>query len=682
MKAIILAGGFGARLQTVTGEDTPKPMVLIAGKPFLEHQINLLKQYGIKEIILAVHYHANKIKSYFEDGRKFGIDITYSEEESPLGTAGAIKKAERYIEDTFLVMNGDSYSQIDLSKFLDFHKAKRSIATLSLTSSLNFEQFGNAILDGERISRFVEKIGTENQETFGSSGVYVFEPQIFEFIEPEKKVSLEIDIFPKLTEQKILWGFRYEGYFMDIGRPETYNQFKKDVLKSLFVGPKNSLSDIINKFNRSGIGMALVVDKENKLMGLITENISKDHLLRGGNVNDPIDAIMDKNPITANINDNSSRITKLLMSGVNHVPLLDNKGSVQAIEFSGEPIKTQNYPTVRGRTPLRISFSGGGTDLPYFFEKNGGVVINATIDKYCHATIVKRADKKIVLNSDLDIEKKIFIRSLDDLEYDGNFDLVKATIKVMDIDFGLEIYLHNDMPPGRGLGSSASFVVLLISLISQLKGAEYDDYRIAKLAHKVEREELKIKGGWQDQYSAAIGGFNFMEFGKDKAIIYPLRLKEEAVNEFNEHLLLCYVGSGHDSGKIHESQEEKYAKNEEEITKTLNESKEIAVEIKDRLLTNDIRQIGKLLHASWQKKRELSAVTTNKKIDFLYSLGLKNGASGGKILGAGGGGYLLFFVSPQKRNKLKRAIKEEGMETLDFRFVSEGTKIWTVKNAA
>jgi len=253
MKAIILAGGFGTRLKSITGEDTPKPMVLIAGKPFLEHQISLLKEHGITEIVLAVHHGANKVKSYFGDGRKFGVDLTYSEEENPLGTAGAVKKAEKYIDDTFLVMNGDSYSQIDLNEFLDFHRAKRSIGTLSLTSSLNFEHFGNVLVEDSRIIKFVEKMKAADQETFSSSGVYIFEPKIFDLIEPEKKVSLETDVFPQLAEQRLLWGFKYSGYFMDIGRPETYNQFKKDVLKTLFIQPGIRLSDTLNKFDYPAI---------------------------------------------------------------------------------------------------------------------------------------------------------------------------------------------------------------------------------------------------------------------------------------------------------------------------------------------------------------------------------------------------------------------------------------------
>jgi len=156
MKAIILAGGFGTRLKEIL-KDTPKPMALVLGKPFLEHQIRFLKEQGITDIIIAVHHMSDKIKSYFGNGLRFGVDITYSEEETPLGTAGAIKKAQKYLDDTFLVINGDSYSDIDLSKLLEFHKSKNSKFTLALTKTKEAEHYGSIILDGSKILDFREK---------------------------------------------------------------------------------------------------------------------------------------------------------------------------------------------------------------------------------------------------------------------------------------------------------------------------------------------------------------------------------------------------------------------------------------------------------------------------------------------------------------------------------------------
>ena len=211
--------------------------------------------------------------------------------------------------------------------------------------------------------------------------------------------------------------------------------------------------------------------------------------------------------------------------------------------------------------------------------------------------------------------------------------------------------MHSDLPSGKGLGSSASLGVLTARFISELEGTKLSDDELAKIAFRAETEELGIKGGWQDQYAAVMGGFGFMEFNKDKTIVYPLRLKEDIINEFNSHLLLCSVGSSHFSGDQHKAQEESFHEHEDEIIPRLNEMKEDAINIRDCLLTGDLRKIGESLSKSWENKKRLSQKVSNPEIDELYQTGLNNGAIGGKLLGAGGGGYLLFYYSPQKRRQ-------------------------------
>ena len=171
-----------------------------------------------------------------------------------------------------------------------------------------------------------------------------------------------------------------------------------------------------------------------------------------------------------------------------------------------------------------------------------------------------------------------------------------------------------------------------------------------------------------------------MEFSKNKTIIYPLKLKEEIINEFNSHLLLCYVGKPHFSGEQHQSKEEAFFKNEKESVVKFNKLKKNAIEIKDSLLTGKLNKIGELLHESWENKRSLDGKISNQKIDDLYNAGVKNGAYGGKLLGSGGGGYILFFYSPKKRNKLVKALEDTGGEIMNFNFESEGAKIWDSQN--
>ncbi len=674
MKALILAGGFGTRLRSVAG-DVPKPMVLIAGKPFLEHQLRFLNDHGITEVIIAVHHRADHIKSYFGNGLRWGVDITYSEEETPLGTAGAIKKAEKYLNDTFIVLNGDTYAHLDLKQFIDFHKSKRSLATLAITKSTDPSHYGNVSIHENKIVEFTEK--KEGNESYISGGVYIFEPKILDYIKSEENVSLEKEVFPKLAQENLLWAYIYDGYSMDIGRPETYTQFKKDVMGTLLLREHHKVRDAMMKISKSGINLVLITDEQKRLLGVANDRIIKEYILQGGNLDDVLLKAMIRDPITAKTTDDRTKIDELLHSGINHLPILDEQGRISDIEFRVEKIKTESFPAVRGKSPLRISFAGGGTDLEHFFKKHGGVVISATIDKYCYGTMVKRADSKIIVHAEsgqeviLDAQKKS--------AYNGEFDLVKAIINIMKPNFGFELYFHNDLPPGRGLGSSATYSVLIISLLDHMMDLHYDDYKIAEVAYKAEREELNIKGGWQDQYAAVTGGFNFMEFNEEKTVIYPLRLKEQAVHELNEHLLLCYVGQSHSSNHQHQVQEKIFQQDEQEIVRIQNDHKKIAIELKDALLRNELESIGRLLRDSWEIKKKLSNTMSNHKIDLLYDTGLKNGAFGGRLLGSGGGGYILFFFAPKKRNQLVKSLQAAGGEVSGFNFEFSGTKIWPIK---
>src|SRR3989344_8011952 len=191
-KALILAGGYGTRLRKVV-HDRPKSMAPIAGIPFLEHQLRLLKKQGIKEAILAVSYMADKIKSYFGEGRSLGMKITYSEEEIPLGTAGALKNAERYLDKSFFVLNGDSYAKVNLEDFFNEHKKKERMSTVSVTEVQYATPYGSVVLEGDSIVAFKEKEG--EGPSLINSGVYLFEPEILKRISAQENVSLERDIF-------------------------------------------------------------------------------------------------------------------------------------------------------------------------------------------------------------------------------------------------------------------------------------------------------------------------------------------------------------------------------------------------------------------------------------------------------------------------------------------------------
>ena len=310
-----------------------------------------------------------------------------------------------------------------------------------------------------------------------------------------------------------------------------------------------------------------------------------------------------------------------------------------------------NRKQIRGKAPLRISFAGGGTDLTEIFEKFGGKVINATIDKFIHATIQDRIDGNILING---------------IPVSNTDSFTKEVIKRLKPDFGFDFWYYNDNPPGRGLGSSSAYAVLLTRMINELQGKHLSDNEIVDLVYGIENECGKC--GWQDQIATTIGGFNFVQFEKDKRNIYPLRLKHKTICELEEHLILVYTKSEHFSGELQR-------KNAKTITKDKAEALKSSAEgVKDSLLNGRIIDIGKHLDEAWKAKT--NSTNTDKNIERLYDLGIEAGAISGKLLGAGLGGYFLFFIDPKNKRLFKHHMIANNYEVLDFHFTEKGVETW------
>lgn len=226
MKAVILAGGLGTRLRPIT-YFYPKPMVPVKNKPFLEYLLNFLKSQGIFEFILCLHYMAEKFIEYFGDGTKFGCKIVYSVEERPMGTAGAIKRAARYLNSTFLVLNGDTYLDVNIWKMLGFHRDNSNLGTIALVKMRGENRYGFVKISSDyRIIEFSEK--SHISEGYINAGVYIFEKKILDYIPPNRKISLEREVLPSILGKEKIGGFLVNGYFVDIGVPEDYFRFQKD----------------------------------------------------------------------------------------------------------------------------------------------------------------------------------------------------------------------------------------------------------------------------------------------------------------------------------------------------------------------------------------------------------------------------------------------------------------------
>lgn len=329
----------------------------------------------------------------------------------------------------------------------------------------------------------------------------------------------------------------------------------------------------------------------------------------------------------------------------------------------------------RSKAPLRISFCGGGTDVPPYPERYGGIVLVATIDRFAYASLTPRNDDILTIQS-LDYDVIAKYQPNEDLFFDGQLDLVKAVIKYMGGRRGADLFLRSDAPPGTGLGSSSAMLVALIGVLKEWVREPLSTYEIADQAVEIERRDLGIQGGLQDQYASTFGGFNVIEFYGDKTVVNPLRISDEVMNELECRLLLCYTGQTHLSGKILARQIENYEREEVDVIQSLHTLKSLTGDMKNALLRGRLDEMGSLLHETWLNKRRLATGITTPMIDELYEVGRNAGALGGKILGAGGGGYLLLYCRYEERHRVAAAMEAAGGKVVQFSFNTKGLQTW------
>ena len=331
----------------------------------------------------------------------------------------------------------------------------------------------------------------------------------------------------------------------------------------------------------------------------------------------------------------------------------------------------------RAKAPLRVSFAGGGTDVPPFPQREGGLVLNATINRYAYGMLRPRDDSQIRIES-ADLGLMVDCDADKPLLFDGKLDLVKAAIrKITNGDGrGFDLFLHSSAPPGSGLGSSSTLVVTLVGLLKEFLRLPLTEYEIAELSYTIERVEAGIGGGLQDQYAATFGGFNFIEFLPDRVIVNPLRIKPDVTNELEHNLLLCYTGATRRSDHIIEDQTARFEQRDEDTLEGLRQQKEFAVEMKNALLCGRRSTFGALLDHAWEAKKKLSPRISNSFIDELYEEARRNGALGGKVTGAGGGGYMLLYCRFERKHRVAEALTRLGATVTDFAFEPDGLETW------
>jgi D-glycero-alpha-D-manno-heptose-7-phosphate kinase len=339
---------------------------------------------------------------------------------------------------------------------------------------------------------------------------------------------------------------------------------------------------------------------------------------------------------------------------------------------------------IRSRAPLRLGFGGGGTDLSPFCDLYGGCVLNATIDMYAHSTVEPADDGRLtVIVADQD--KAVSVPMEPRPRLPQPFDLHAAVYSRVVRQFGdgrpfaCRIVTFCDAPPGSGLGSSSTVVVSMLKAFVELLKLPVGEYEIAQLAFEIERKELGLSGGRQDQYAATFGGFNFMEFYADeRVIVNPLRIKNWIISELETSLVLFYTGVSRSSAKIIDEQQANVKAERQASIEAMHELKRDAVGMKECVLRGDLRGFAGFMRKSWEAKKRTAASVSNNRIDAVYETALEAGALAGKVSGAGGGGFIMFLVDPPRRMNVVRALERQDGRVMTCHFTRHGTEGWRI----
>ena len=336
----------------------------------------------------------------------------------------------------------------------------------------------------------------------------------------------------------------------------------------------------------------------------------------------------------------------------------------------------------RSKAPLRIGLAGGGTDVSPYSDLYGGAILNATVSLYAHATIEPTDEPQIVLR-DLDRNQTLRYELQSELPIDGVLDLHKGIYNHVvsqfgPIESGFSLNTFVDAPAGSGLGSSSTLVVAILGAFAQWLRLPLGSYDVAQRAYRIERDELGMAGGKQDQYAATFGGFNYMEFYDDRVIVNPLRIKREYINELENNLLLYYTSKSRVSAEIIEQQQQNVLSDNRSSVEAMHVIKQQAAQMKEALLTGRLNRIGELLHEGFVYKKRLASAISNPLIDEIYDTALRAGAIGGKILGAGGGGFMAFYCPDVKRYDVMDRLKYFGGVFHSYDFVEEGLCTWSL----
>jgi len=338
--------------------------------------------------------------------------------------------------------------------------------------------------------------------------------------------------------------------------------------------------------------------------------------------------------------------------------------------------------TFRSRAPLRLGLAGGASDVSPYCDQFGGNVLNATIDLYAYCHLEPRNDGQIEFEA-IDRGEIFSGPATGELGLNGELSLHRSVYNRVVHDFNdgkplsLRLRTHSDAPMGSGLGASSTMVVAMLAAYAEWLKLPLGDYDIAQLAFQIERVDLGLAGGRQDQYAATFGGFNFIEFyGDNRVVVNPLRIKARVRQELETSMVLYYTGLSRQSANVIEDQINRVNRHDDQAIAATHELKKDAVLMKEAILKDNILEVARVLGRSWEAKKKIASLISNRAIDSVYEKALDAGAYSGKISGAGGGGFIIFMVDPTQKFQLCQALNCSPGRTFSFHFTEEGVHAW------
>lgn len=338
---------------------------------------------------------------------------------------------------------------------------------------------------------------------------------------------------------------------------------------------------------------------------------------------------------------------------------------------------------IRSKAPLRLGLAGGGSDVSPYSDIYGGLILNATINLYAYSIIEETNDGMITINS-FDAHLRESYPVVSQFDIDGKASLIKGVYNRIVRDFEInpssfKITTYNDAPAGSGLGTSSTMVVCIIKAFVEWKNLPLGDYEIARLAYEIERKDLGLSGGKQDQYAAAFGGFNYMEFlPNDMVIVNPLKVKRWILDELEASMLLYFTGASRSSAAIIDEQKKNTSQGNNDAILAMHKIKQSAIDMKLAVLKGDVDRFADILRESWENKKKMASHINNPMIQEAMDKAIASGAKAGKVSGAGGGGFIMFVVEPTRKKEVETALKSLGGFVMPFQFTEGGAHGWKI----